>query len=236
VAAAAAAVGAAALGAAVAGVAAALFARQSTGRGQHVTASLLRAGVFMMGFDVNTALRRGVPFVPSLRSDARNPLYNTYRAGDGQWFHLLGLQPDRHWEPLLRAVPDDRLRDARFATGAGRGEHAREVVALLDEIFASAPIAEWRARFDDAGVWWAPVQAPFDLLADAQAQASGAFVEAPGAAGATTTVASPVDFLGTPWRIVRRVPEAGEHTEEVLLELGHDWESVTRLREEGAFG
>jgi crotonobetainyl-CoA:carnitine CoA-transferase CaiB-like acyl-CoA transferase len=192
--------------------------------------------MFMMGFDVNTALRRGMPFVPSQRSDARNPLYNTYRAGDGRWFHLLGLQPDRHWEPLLRAVGDSRLHDPRFGTGAGRAEHAPEVVALLDSLFASAPMDEWQARFDEAGVWWAPLQSPADLLSDAQARASGAFVEAPAASGSMTTVASPVDFLGTPWHIARRVPETGEHTEEVLLELGHDWGGITRLREEGAFG
>jgi crotonobetainyl-CoA:carnitine CoA-transferase CaiB-like acyl-CoA transferase len=222
---------------AVAGVAAALFAREATGRGQHVTTSLLRAGMFMMGFDVNTALRRGTPYVPSDRSEARNPLYNTYRSGDGKWFHLLGLQPDRHWEPLLRAVGDGRLRgDPRFATGSGRAEHAREVIGLLDDVFASAPMSEWGARFDGAGVWWAPIQSPFDLLADPQAQASGAFVEAPAADGVVTSVASPVDFTGTPWRVARRVPEAGEHTEEVLLELGHDWASIGRLREEGAFG
>jgi crotonobetainyl-CoA:carnitine CoA-transferase CaiB-like acyl-CoA transferase len=222
---------------AVAGVAAALFARASTGRGQHVTTSLLRAGMFMMGFDVNTALRRGAPFVPSHRSEARNPLYNTYRAGDGRWFHLLGLQPDRHWDPLMRVLGENPLSlDPRFATAAGRAEHAREVVRLLDAVFASAPLQDWCARFDRAGVWWAPVQAPFDLLADPQAQASGAFVEAPTATGTATTVASPVDFTGTPWRVGRRVPEAGEHTEEVLLELGYDWDAITQLREEGAFG
>jgi crotonobetainyl-CoA:carnitine CoA-transferase CaiB-like acyl-CoA transferase len=221
----------------VAGVAAALFARGTTGRGQHVTTSLLRAGMFMMGFDVNTALRRGVPYVPSARTEARNPLYNTYRAADGHWFHLLGLQPDRHWGSLVRALgPGPVSDDPRFATGAGRAEHAPEVIALLDEAFGSAPMEVWRERFDQAGVWWAPVQAPFDLLADAQAQASGAFVDAPAADGTVKAVASPVDFSGTPWRITRRVPEAGEHTEEVLLELGHDWGSIGRLREEGAFG
>ena len=175
--------------------------------------------------------------MPSLRSEARNPLYNTYRAADERWFHLLGLQPDRHWEPLMRAIGHGPLRDdPRFATGAGRAEHAPEVVALLDGTFATAPMEEWRARFDDAGVWWAPVQAPFDLLNDPQARAAGAFVEAPGAEGTVTTVASPVDFSATPWRIMRRVPEAGEHTEEVLLELGHDWDAISRLRQEGAFG
>ena len=222
---------------AVAGVGAALFARHATGTGQHVTTSLLRSGIWMMSFDVNTALRRGVPFTPLPRTEARNPLYNTYQAGDDAWFHLLGLQPDRHWDPLMRAIDAPALRDdARYATGTGRAEHSREVIRLLDDVFASAPMAEWRERFDEAGVWWAPIQAPIALLDDAQAHAGGAFVDAPVAEGTAVAVASPVDFTGTPWRITRRAPEAGEHTEEVLLELGHDWDDITRLRDDGAFG
>ena len=221
---------------AVAGVAAALFAREATGTGQHVTTSLLRSGMFMMSFDVNSALRRGVPVVPAVRTEARNPLYNTYRSADGRWFHLLGLQPDRHWEPLLGAVDAPALRDPRFSTGAGRAEHAREVVRLLDAAFGADDMDVWRARFDRAGVWWAPIQTPFELLNDAQAHAAGAFVDAPVAEGTAATIATPVDFSGTPWNIRRRSPEAGEHTEEILLELGYDWDAITRLRDEGAFG
>jgi crotonobetainyl-CoA:carnitine CoA-transferase CaiB-like acyl-CoA transferase len=221
---------------AVAGVAAALFARQATGTGQHVTTSLLRAGMFMMGFDVNSGLRRGTPVVPVARREARNPLYNTYRAGDGSWFHLLGLQPDRHWEPLLRAVDALALRDPTFATSPGRAEHSRELIRVLDAVFAGDPMDAWRQRFDDAGVWWAPVQAPFDLLDDAQAHAAGAFVDAPVAEGIARTVATPVDFSATPWSVRRRSPEPGEHTEEVLLEIGYDWDAISRLRDEGAFG
>jgi crotonobetainyl-CoA:carnitine CoA-transferase CaiB-like acyl-CoA transferase len=221
---------------AVAGVTAALFARQATGAGQHVTTSLLRSGMFMMSFDVNSALRRGVPVVPAVRTEARNPLYNTYRTADGRWFHLLGLQPDRHWEPLLVAVDAPALRDPRFSTGVGRAQHAREVIRLLDAAFAADDMDAWRARFDRAGVWWAPIQTPFELLDDAQAHAGGAFVDAPVAEGTATTIATPVDFSATPWSVRRRSPEAGEHTEEVLLELGYDWDAITQLRREGAFG
>ena len=221
---------------AVAGVAAALFAREATGVGQHVTTSLLRAGMFMMSFDVNSGLRRGMPIVPVARSEARNPLYNTYRARDGRWFHLLGLQPDRHWEPLLRALGTPALRDARFATGAGRAEHCREVVSLLDAAFDTDDLDAWGTRFDAAGVWWAPIQTPFDLLEDPQAHAAGAYVDAPVAEGTALTIATPVDFSATPWNVRRRSPEAGEHTEEVLLDLGYDWDAIARLREERAFG
>jgi crotonobetainyl-CoA:carnitine CoA-transferase CaiB-like acyl-CoA transferase len=221
---------------AVGGVAAALFAREATGAGQHVTTSLLRSGMFMMSFDVNTALRRGVPVVPAVRTEARNPLYNIYRTADGRWFHLLGLQPDRHWEPLLRAADTPALRDPRFSTGAGRAEHAAEVIRLLDATFAADGMDAWQARFDQAGVWWAPIQSPFELLDDAQAHAAGAFVDAPVAEGTAATIATPVDFSATPWSVRRRSPEAGEHTEEVLLELGYDWDAITRLRDEGAFG
>jgi crotonobetainyl-CoA:carnitine CoA-transferase CaiB-like acyl-CoA transferase len=221
----------------VAGIAAALFARQTTGEGQHVTTSLFRAGMFTMGFDVNTALRRGVPVIPMARAEARNPLYNTYRAGDGKWFFLLGLQPDRHWEPLLRAVEEPGLSgDPRFATAANRAEHAAALIRRLDATFSAKAMGEWRQRFDAAGVWWAPIQAPFDLLEDEQAEASGAFIEAPVAEGMARAVASPVDFSGTPWSVSRRSPEAGEHTEEVLLALGYDWDAIDRLRGERAFG
>jgi len=201
-----------------------------------VTTSLLRAGMFMMSFDVNSGLRRGMPIVPVARSEARNPLYNTYRARDGRWFHLLGLQPDRHWEPLLRALGTPTLRDARFATGAGRAEHCREVVSLLDAAFDTDDLDAWGTRFDAAGVWWAPIQTPFDLLEDPQAHAAGAYVDAPVAEGTALTIATPVDFSATPWNVRRRSPEAGEHTEEVLLDLGYDWDAIARLREERAFG
>jgi crotonobetainyl-CoA:carnitine CoA-transferase CaiB-like acyl-CoA transferase len=222
---------------AVAGIAAALFARQGGGRGQHVTTSLFRAGMFMMGFDVNTALRRGVAVEPQPRTRVRNPLYNTYRTGDERWLFLLGLQPDRHWEPVTRALGLPQLiDDPRFDTGPRRAEHSAELIEILDEAFAGDTLDGWGDRLDAHGVWWAPVRSPLDLLNDAQAEAAGAFVEVPVPDGITRMVASPVDFSGTPWAVTRRTPELGEHTEEVLVALGHGWEAIDELRGAGAFG
>ena len=219
-----------------AGIAAALLARVRTGRGQRVSTSLLRIGVFVLGWDTSTTLRLGVPATPMTRTATPNPLISCYRDRDGRWFWLLGLQGQRHWPDLLRAVErPEWLEDPRFATMRARREHCAELVALLDAIFAARPLAEWGAIFDRAGMWWAPVQTTTEVIADPQAIAAGAFVEVPLAEGGTIpAVASPLDFSATAWAPRATAPELGQHTEEVLLELGYDWEAIAGFKERGA--
>jgi crotonobetainyl-CoA:carnitine CoA-transferase CaiB-like acyl-CoA transferase len=102
---------------------------------------------------------------------------------------------------------------------------------MLDEIFAQRPLSEWGPIFDREDVWWAPVQTTDEVLVDPQAEASGIFIEGPVAEGTAKLVATPVDFSVNEWRPVRPCPELGEHTEEVLLELGYDWERIIQLKE-----
>lgn len=219
--------------AAAGAVCAALLARTRTGKGQRVAVSLLRIGVYMMGWDTNLALR-GLPIQPYDRFHAPNPIINCFQAGDGRWFWLLLLQGDRHWPDLCRAIGREDLRDdPRFANLAARREHAAALVEELDRVFAAKPLAEWGAVFDREDVWWAPVQTVNEVVADPLAQAAGAFVEVPGPEGPVRMVASPADFFGTPWQPRGPAPEFGQHTEEVLLELGYDWEAIARLKEQG---
>jgi crotonobetainyl-CoA:carnitine CoA-transferase CaiB-like acyl-CoA transferase len=222
---------------AVAGISAALANRAQTGRGQQVSTSLFRAGIFTVGADVNRVLRLGEAFGTRHRTEAPNPLYNTYQCADGRHLFLLGLQPDRHWEPLVAAlgVPE-LLADPRFTGARDRAINAPALIAILSESFASATFAEWTAKLDAHDVWWAPVQGPMDIPHDPQAVAAGAFIEAPVTEGTATMVATPVDFSGTPWSVARRAPEIGEHTEEVLLERGLGWERIGALRDLGALG
>jgi crotonobetainyl-CoA:carnitine CoA-transferase CaiB-like acyl-CoA transferase len=217
------------------GVSAALLARERTGRGQLVTTSLLRIGAFVLGWDVNAALRLGMDAVPMQRDWVPNPVINGYRAQD-RWFWLLGLQGQRHWPDLVRAVEKPEwLDDPRFATMAARREHARELIAALDAVFAERTLAEWIPRFDAAGLWWAPVQTALELTQDPQAAAAGTFVDVPLNEGGTARmVATPLDFSGTPWAPAGPTPECGQHTEELLLELGFDWERIGALKEKGA--
>jgi crotonobetainyl-CoA:carnitine CoA-transferase CaiB-like acyl-CoA transferase len=218
------------------GVAAALVARERTGRGQLVTTSLLRVGAFVMGWDANAALRLGIHATPMERRTMPNPVISSYQAGDGRWFWLLGLQGQRHWPDLVRTVgKPEWLDDPRFATMPARREHATALVAALDEIFATAPMAEWAKRLDAAGMWWAPVQTVEELLEDPQAHAAGLFVDVPQADGdPAPAIASPLDFSDTVWSVEAPAPECGQHTELVLLELGYDWDAIAALRETGA--
>ena len=218
------------------GVAAALLARATSGEGQTVTTSLLRVGVFVLGWDTSATLRLGIPATPLTRTTTPNPVIDSYRAGDGRWFWLLGLQGQRHWPDLVRAVERPAwLEDPRFATMGGRRDNCAELVRLLDEIFATRPLAEWGEIFDRAGMWWAPVQTTQEVIRDPQAIAAGAFVDVPQPDGGKIRgVASPVDFSRDAWAPAGPVPELGQHTEEILLELGYDWEAIGGLKERGA--
>jgi crotonobetainyl-CoA:carnitine CoA-transferase CaiB-like acyl-CoA transferase len=217
------------------GVAAALLARERTGRGQLVTTSLLRVGLFVLGWDTNAALRLGIKATALRRSEIPNPVICPFKGRDGRWFWLLGLQGQRHWPDLVRAIDrPEWFEDPRFATMQARREHSAELVALLDAVFATETSTEWGRRFDAAGMWWAPVQTTSEALEDPQVHAAGAFVDVPQADGTTAPgVASPVDFGDTRWAPAGPSPECGQHTEEVLLELGFDWEAIGELKARG---
>jgi crotonobetainyl-CoA:carnitine CoA-transferase CaiB-like acyl-CoA transferase len=206
----------------VAGINAALLARHTTGRGQLVDTSLLRTGIWCVGWDMGIQLRFGkmAPTLP--RTETMNPTVNPYMAGDGRWFWLLGLESDRHWPGIARALgrPEWEAEEP-FATSRGRRKEAHHVITAMDAVLAERPRAEWFERFDAEGVWWAPVHPPADVVTDPQAIAAGAFVDVPEGAGAVAhrAIASPVDFGGVPTRPAGPVPGIGEHTDEVLAEL-----------------
>ncbi len=102
---------------------------------------------------------------------------------------------------------------------------------MLESEFTKRPMKEWAEIFDREGVWWAPVQATHELIEDDQAKAAGCFVPC---GDDTSVVATPIDFSDTPWSPGAVVPETGQHTEEVLLELGYDWEAIIALKDSGA--
>ncbi|HZM42855.1 MAG TPA: CoA transferase [Acidimicrobiales bacterium] len=222
--------------AAAGAVSAALFARERTGEGQLVSVSLLRIGMYMIGWDISMSLRMGFPTVPMTVAAPPNPLITAYQAGDGKRFWMLGLQADRHWPDVLRAVErPEWAEDERFSSIMARFQHSAELVSELNAIFATRPLADWAPIFDREDVWWAPVQHAHETVDDPQARAAGGFVAVPVEGGdPVDMVATPVDFGGTPWAPRSMPPEFAQHTEEVLLELGHDWDRIIELKELGA--
>ena len=188
----------------------------------------------MLGWDASINLRTGLPTVPITRRTAPNPLILDYGASDGRRFWLLGLEGDRHWPNVLRAVErPDLAEDPRFAGLFDRAANTAALVVELESEFTKRPMKDWAAIFDREGVWWAPVQATHEFIEDDQARAAGCFVPA-GDGSDGRVVATPVDFSATPWSPGAEIPEAGQHTEEVLLELGYDWERIIDLKEANA--
>jgi crotonobetainyl-CoA:carnitine CoA-transferase CaiB-like acyl-CoA transferase len=202
-------------------VSAALLHRERTGEGQLVSTSLLRIAAWQISSDINTRLMIDRDPVRNVRTSEANPIWNNYAAGDGKQFWLMGVEADRHWPTLLRIVErPEWADDPRYTTRLMRAEHSVELIASLDEIFATRTRDEWAERFDaEHDFFWAPVNSVDELLADPQTRASGAIVDVPKGDTTVAMVNSPVDFHGTPSGPTGIAPLLGEHTEEVLADL-----------------
>lgn len=197
---------------------AALVARARTGAGQLVTTSLYRQGAYTVSFDLNTFLLTGNPIAIGQRETMFNPCMNNYLAADGRRLWIVGLEADRHWPSLCRAVGHPEwLSDNRFATTRDRAINSRELIATLDEIFATKTLDEWAQVFaGEPDLFWSPVNSMEDVLGDEQFHAAGGLVDVPDGG---PMIATPADFHGTPWAPRSAAPKLGQHTEEVLAEL-----------------
>ncbi|AEV76228.1 putative acyl-CoA transferase/carnitine dehydratase [Mycolicibacterium rhodesiae NBB3] len=202
-------------------VCAALVARDRTGKGQMVSTSLYRQGAYTVSFDLNTFLMTGSPIAIGQRETMGNPCMNNYAAGDGRRFWIVGLQAGRHWPPLCRAVGrSEWLTDPRYDTPLNRAVNSRELIAELDEIFATKPLDEWAKVFAaEPDFFWSPINTLEDVMGDEQFHAAGGIVNVPDGAGGVAMVASPADFHGTPAQPRSTAPELGEHTDQILAEV-----------------
>jgi crotonobetainyl-CoA:carnitine CoA-transferase CaiB-like acyl-CoA transferase len=218
------------------GIAGALFRRERTGEPSVVDVSLLATAVWTLASDVLSGLQGNWAAAPVAGQAARlslNPLSNTYETKDERFLSLLLLQPDRHWPDLARALGrEDLLADERFATGEAVLEHAAQLVDILQPLFASRTLEEWRQAFLGHRFPWAPYARVPEVIDDPQVIANGYIAEVEHDAGNYRLPAGAVQFDEQPARITRG-PEHGEHTEAVLLDLGFDWEQITKLKERG---
>jgi crotonobetainyl-CoA:carnitine CoA-transferase CaiB-like acyl-CoA transferase len=218
------------------GVSASLFHRERTGEAQEVDVSLLQVGMWLMAQSI-AAAPLGLEPLPARanRHNPWNPLVNPYRTSDGRWLMLTLLTPDPYWPDLcVHLGRMDLIDDPRFSDIDVRQEHAAELVKLLDEVFATKSLEEWRVALDSMTGPWAPALSAAELGTDEQVRANDYFPEVEGHDGTRfRTVASPVQFGGRGVGRLDPMPECGQHTEEVLLARGYDWEALGRLKAGG---
>jgi crotonobetainyl-CoA:carnitine CoA-transferase CaiB-like acyl-CoA transferase len=174
-----------------------------------------------------------MPMFP--RTQAPNPIVNSYKTKDGRWVFLNLLQPDRFWADFCTHIGrTDMIGDPRFESGMARFQNREECVAELDKTFAAHTLAEWREKLDTVVGVWAPMQTAKEVGFDRQALANGYLSDVDRGVGTSfTLVSSPVLFDETTPTLTPG-PDMGQHTEAVLLDLGYTWDDLAALKEAGA--
>jgi crotonobetainyl-CoA:carnitine CoA-transferase CaiB-like acyl-CoA transferase len=221
------------------GIAAALLHRERTGEAVVVDVSLLGMAMWSLAPGITASKLYGiettVPLGPRpARGESANPLVNIFRTGDDRFVNLVFLQPDKFWAEFCELAGRPELAtDPRFVDMQSRAANSVACQEILDDLFASKPLAEWREILDRGQGVWAALQLPHELHGDRQALANGYLRDIDTTGGPLTVVASPVVFDGEQ-PALERAPDLGEHTDETLLALGYDWDALIALKESGA--
>ena len=212
------------------GILAALFARERTGRGQRLETSLLR-GVL--------ALQAGVavdyPSKPTLIRD--NPTYRLYQACDGAWF-FLAVGNQAFWTKLCTALDmEDLAADPRFASWLLRLQNNQALLPLIEEKFKSAPRAHWLERLAKHDIPVAPVQTVAEFMEHPAVRHHDLVHEYEHPeVGRLRMMGQPLVFDDTPTRDPGPPPTLGQHTGEILTELGYSGAAIADLRQRRVLG
>jgi crotonobetainyl-CoA:carnitine CoA-transferase CaiB-like acyl-CoA transferase len=216
------------------GVSAALLKRSKTSVGSIVDVSLLATAMWTLSSDLLAALNGGEVAPVGGRGPQFNPLTGNYRTKDGRHIQLMFLQGDRYWADFCQVVGrDDLIDDPRFVDLTARRVNSEACVAELDSVFAQHTFAEWKELLAKLDAPWAPVQSVAEVIEDPQVHANGYVGEVRLDDGQTYRLPNVPVQLDEQAPPLRRAPEHGEHTEALLLELGYDWDRISKLMEDG---
>jgi crotonobetainyl-CoA:carnitine CoA-transferase CaiB-like acyl-CoA transferase len=216
------------------GIVSALVARATTGRGQLVETSLMEAAVQQTYWQAAMFFATGVNPGPTGSAHLLTAPYQAFATQDG-WINLGGAN-QANWERIARVIGRPELAaDPRFATNADRMRHRDELVALIAEPLRTRPSADWIAAFEAEGVPAGPVNRIGDMLADPQVAAREMVLEVDHPrAGRTRALGMPIKFSDARADMTRPAPLLGQHSREVLDQLGYAAAEVEALARAGA--
>jgi formyl-CoA transferase len=210
----------------------ALYRRERTGKGSHVSSNLMANGIWANGVLAQAKLC-GAKFQERRpRERALNAVTNHYKCRDGRWLILSLLNEERQWPALARCLGHEEfVTDPRFATKADRHARSLELIKIFDEIFATKDLAEWRKILDGNGLVFGVVGILDDIPDDRQMLDNDVLVPFEG--DGTLTINSPIWVDGASKVKPRHPPGVGQHSDEVLRMAGYDEAAIKQLRAAG---
>lgn len=220
----------------VSAILAAVYEREKTGVGRLVQTSLLATGVYTVGSDMAVQLAFGKLASNRPRNAPFDPVANFYKSRDGHWFVLNPRGGGKDWQLLATAcgrpdLPDDE----RFVTSRLRKDNSAALVVELDSAFGALDFHDIAQRLDEVDLVWAPVQTPAEVAADPQVAAAGALIEVEDGQGGTyRSPAAPARFPGADATVRPAAPRLGQHTREVLTEIGYAPAQIEEMLASGA--
>jgi crotonobetainyl-CoA:carnitine CoA-transferase CaiB-like acyl-CoA transferase len=219
------------------GISAALFNRERTGEGVEMDVSLLSAAWWAAGANITQVMETGSTTrnaMPTSGGSARNPFMGNFRTSDGGTINFCIISPTGIIRDTFEHLGlPEAASDPRFADVKGLIENSKAASDLVVKAIGSKSFAYWRQHLKTMRGQWAPIQSLVDLTTDEQALANDMIVELEGDDKPFKVVRGPVQFNHEPLKTMR-APQASEHTETFLLEMGIEWERIEQLKAAGA--
>lgn len=217
------------------GIMSALFHRERTGEGQKVEVSLFGTMVTVLGaLCMQATTRTGMNFPQFDSSKSVNPMLQNYRTKDNRWLLLNMHQTDPYWHSFCETIGLSQYEhDPRFEGHSALCDHSKEATEVIQEVFLKKTLQEWIEILSKTDLVWAPIYKMEEAQDHPQIIENEFVVSYQDREGRKIkTVGSPVKWSGVKLEIEYTAPELGQHTEEILLELGYNWDDIAKLKDD----
>jgi len=213
-----------------------LVAKERTGIGQEIQTSMLGSAIHVQALNIQTSLWRGRQQPRHSRKRSGNAFTNCYQCADGKWIELSDMQYDRFWDNVRETLAfSDEEVEKHFSSPQQRRDNKEILIQALDRVFATRPRDEWVSIFrEKAQFAWDIVNQVSEAALDPQVLANNYVTDF------SHPVLGDVKVPGVPFSMSKmetgpraKAPEIGEHTEEVLLELGYSWDDIVSMKDNG---